>query len=315
MNASTLRASVALCLAFVVTACQGSDVQPARLAPSRTASLVACVLSSPATSAKTSVLLASCANELPKIVATGLDQLAIDGVLAGTTGGADPGIRVACNASGGTRAISGVETMGYGVVIDGESQRVLVVHQDDVTTYHRDGSIESARLPAPSAARADTSSTATAAPSACTMAIVQSVTIASICADQQWTGAGCAALRAHMQYCGDNTRLVVDPDLGFACQPTIDGSAVTSAAAVACAGKGGSGGACSPEADVNGWLRDPGGICASPRASVSADKETCVVPVSVKGPPGSADITAVIVWGKTTSGGPVFTTEPAKPRG
>jgi hypothetical protein len=146
------------------------------------------------------------------------------------------------------------------------------------------------------------------------MMIVHALTVASLCSDQQWTGRGCAKLRAQMQYCSDPTRLMVDPDLGFACQPEVNGGAVTAAAAKACAGRGG-GAACAPEASVNGWMRDPGGICASPRATVSSDKETCVVPVSVKGPQGGADITAVILWGKTTSGGPIFTAEPAKPRG
>jgi hypothetical protein len=321
MNPSTLRArwwraraAAAVCLALVATACAGDDVQPARLVPSRTASLVACVLSSPKTSAKASALLEACAREVPKIVATGLDQVAIDAILAGTTGGADPGVAGACNVTGGPRAIAGVETMGYGVVMDGESQRVLVVQQDDVTTYHRDGKVESARLPAPSPANADMGSKAGAAPSACAMAIIQAVTIASICADQQWTGRGCATLKAPMQNCGDPKRLMVDPDVGFACQPNVDAEAVTTAAATACTGLSG-GKACAPEASVNGWLRDPGGICASPGASVSADKETCVVPVSVKGPPGSEDITAVILWGKSTSGGPIFTAERAKTRG
>ncbi|MDB4888382.1 MAG: hypothetical protein JWL61_237 [Gemmatimonadetes bacterium] len=305
------RAAAALGLALIASACSSSgEVQTARLAPSRTASLVACMLSSPTTSATTSVLLDSCAKEVPKMIATGFDQLQIDGILAGTAGAADPGIRAACATTGGTRAIAGIETMGYGVVMDNESERVLVVQQDDVTTYHRDGKVESARLPA-SSTTTDAASGA-AAPSACAMAILQAITIASICADQQWTGGGCAALKAPMQNCGDPKRQMVDPDLAFVCQPNVDGEAVTTAAAAACARQGR---ICAPEVSMNGWLRDPGGICASPRASVSADKETCVVPVSVKGPRGTADITAVILWGRATSGGPIFTAEPAQPRG
>ncbi len=303
------RAAAALFLALLAAACSsGGDVPTARLAPSHTAALVACVLSSPTTSATTSALLDACARQVPRIVAAGLDRQQIDGILAGTAGGADPGIRAACTTTGGTRAIAGIETMGYGVVMDNESQRVLIVQQDDVTTYHRDGEIESARLPASSNATGSSE----AAPSACAMAILQAITIASLCADQQWAGGGCAMLKAPMQNCGDPKRQMVDPDLGFVCQPNVDGEAVTTAAATACAGRGG---ACAPEASMNGWLRDPGGICASPRTLVSADRETCVVPVSVHGPSGTADITAVILWARTTSGGPIFTAEPAKPRG
>jgi hypothetical protein len=310
-NRQGLDAVVALCLAFMATACRSGDVQTTRLAPSRTVAVLACILASPTTAGTTDELLQSCTKQVTKLISTGFDRLAIDGVLSGTTGPADPGIRAACSASDGKRAIAGVETMGYGVVMDGESQRVLVVQQDDVATYHRDGTLESARLSTRVDAKADAG---TAAPSACVMALAQALTVASICADQQWAGGGCAALQSQLQYCADPKRLMVDPDLGFACQPTVDAEAVTTAAATVCAEQTG-GGACAPEASVNGWLRDPGGICGSPRASVSADKETCVVPVSIKGPRGSADVTAVILWDKTTSGGPIFIAEPPKPRG
>jgi hypothetical protein len=304
------RMAAALCVLFFAVGCQSGDDPPARLAPSRTSAVMACMLAAQSTGGATSALLESCAKEVPKIVSKGLDQITIDGVLAGTAGNADPGITGACFIGDKNRALGAIETMGYGVVVDGDSERVHIVQQDDVTTYHRDGRSESARMAAASAAKTDTA----AEPSACAMMIVHALTVASLCSDQQWTGRGCAKLHAQMQYCSDPTRLMVDPDLGFACQPAVNGGAVTAAAAKACAVRG-SGAACAPDASVNGWLRDPGGICASPRATVSADKETCVVPVSVKGPQGGADITAVILWGKTTSGGPIFTAGPAKPRG
>lgn len=311
MNDSTFRHAAALSLVLVATGCQSGDVRPTRLAPSPTVSVVACVLALPTTPGPSGELLASCAKQAPKIVSTGFDQAAIDGVLSGTAGPADPGIRTACAVSGRKRSIAGVETMGYGIVMDGESQRVLVVQQDDVTTYRRDGNVESARLSTSVDAKADT---ATAAPSACAMALAQALTVASICADQQWAGGGCAGVLAQLQFCGDPKRLMVDPDMGFACQPTVDAEAVTTAVATMCAQQN-DGGTCAPTASVNGWLRDPGGICASPRASVTADKERCVVPITMKGPRGSADVTAVILWDKTTSGGPIFIAEPPKSRG
>ena len=319
MNESKLRAlaraAAALCLAFVATACQGGNGQPARVAPSRTIAVLACMMGTSRTATNTSAVLDVCARQVPKIVATGFDQGTIDGVLAGNAAAADPGIRGACFRGDSTRAIAGIETMGYGVVMDGLSEQVVIVRQDDVTTYHRDGTVESARVSGNVVSSPDTAAPSGSRPSACTMMIAHALTVASICADLQWTGAGCVALRAKVLRCGNPPRLMVDPDVGFDCQPTVDAAAIARAATRACAEKGGAAGACAPEVSLNGWLSDPGGICASPRASVSADNETCVVPIGVSGPRSAADITAVILWGRTTSGGPVFTAEPAKPRG
>ena len=315
MNESALRAArsaAALYLALLVVGCQGGDSMP-RLAPTRTAAMLACILSSPKPAAATAQMTKACEKVAPRIEVIGLDQLAIDRILAGAPGTEDPGIRAPCSGGDPDRLMSGVETMGYGVVMNGQSESVTVVQPDKVVTYHRDGKTESAPIAASSnnALTADS----TVAPSACAMAIVQALTVVSQCDGQQWTGRGCATLLTLMAYCPDPMRLMIDPDVGYACQPSADANAVKSAAMKACASRGNAESPCNPEVAANGWLRDPGGICASPSAMVSADQQTCVVPVAVSGPRGSADVTALIIWGKTTSGGPVFTPEPAKSPG
>jgi hypothetical protein len=202
--------------------------------------------------------------------------------------------------------------MGYGVVMNAQSESVTLLQPDKLVTYHRDGIVDSTQVAAPTTAFAADS---TVTPSACAMAIAQALTIVSQCEGQQWTGRGCATLLTLMAYCPDPMRLMIDPDLGYACQPKADANAVKNAAMKACATRGKAESPCHPEVATNGWLRDPGGICASPSAMVSADRETCVVPVALAGPRGTADITALIIWGKSTSGGPVFTPEPAKSPG
>jgi hypothetical protein len=315
MNESKLRAArsvAALCLALLVFGCEGSDsVQ--RLAPTRTAAMLACMLSSPTPPATSAQMMQACEKVVPRIEFLGLDQLAIDRILAGTPGSEDPGIRAPCSGGDPDRVLSGVETMGYGVVLNGQSESVTVVQPDKVVTYHRGGKPESAPIAASSnnVLAADIA----VAPSACAMALVQALTVLSQCDSQQWTGRGCATLLTLMAYCPDPMRLMIDPDLGYACQPKADADAVKRAAMKACASREYAETPCNPEVATNGWLRDPGGICASPSAIVSADQGTCVVPVAVSGPRGTGDVTALIIWGKTTSGGPVFTPEPAKSPG
>jgi hypothetical protein len=313
------RGMMALCLLLLAAGCDSGDSAQTRLAPTRTASILACMLASDKLPATPEHMIASCQSQVAKIQFIGLDQLTVDGILAGITGSEDPGIRAVCNSNGSNRSMSGVETMGYGIVMNGRRASVTVVQPDQVSTFLRDGRSESAPLTASVAtdSAGKTKSDIAAASSQaglspCAMAIVQALTVISLCETRQWSGRGCMALRASMAYCGDPTRLMVDPDVGYSCQPTVDVDAVTLAAQQACESRKGGGPPCHPEVSLNGWVRDPGGICTSPSAMVSSDKESCFVPVDVKGPRGSRDITALIFWGKMTSGGPIFTAEPAK---
>ncbi len=306
-------------VALLLIGCQSDDSVNTRLAPSRAASMVACILASEKPAATPERMIASCENQVAKIEFIGLDQLTVDGILAGLPGSDDPGISASCNSSDPNRAMSGVETMGYGIVMNGRKASVSVVQPDRVTSFQRDGSTESAPIAATSAkavapgSKADiaTASSQTGL-SPCAVAIVQALTVVSLCDARQWSDRGCIALRARMAHCGDPTRLMIDPDVGYSCQPTVDASAVKSALENACESRGRGGAPCKPEVSVNGWVGDAGGICASADATMSADKETCFVPVVIKGPRGTPGITAVIFWGRTTSGGPIFTAEPSR---
>jgi hypothetical protein len=313
------RGTMALCFVVLAAGCGNGDSVQARLAPSRTASMLACMLASEKPPATPARMIASCESQVAKIEFIGLDQLTVDGILAGLSGSEDPGIRAVCNSNGANRSLSGVETMGYGIVMNGRTASVTVVQPDQVSTFLRDGRSQSAPLTASAATdsagrtKSDIAAASSQAGlSPCAMAIVQALTVISLCEARQWSGRGCMALRASMAYCGDPTRLMVDPDVGYSCQPTVDVDAVTLAAQKACEARKGGGLPCHPEVSLNGWMRDPGGICTSPNAMVSTDKESCFVPVDVKGPRGSRDITALIFWGKMTAGGPIFTAEPAK---
>ena len=308
-----------LCFALLLIGCRSDDSVHTRLEPSRAASMVACILASEKPAATPERMIASCDNQVAKIQFIGLDQLTVDGILAGLPGSEDPGISASCNGSDPNRAMSGVETMGYGIVMNGRKASVSVVQLDRVTSFQRDGSTESAPIaasPANAVAPGSKSDIATASSqkglSPCAVAIVQALTVLSLCEARQWSDHGCVALRARMAYCADPTRLMIDPDVGYSCQPTVDASAVKSALENACETRGRGSAPCKPDVSVNGWLRDPGGICASAGATMSPDKETCFAAVAVKGPRGRPGTTAVIFWDRTTSGGPIFTAEPSR---
>lgn len=313
------QSATALCVALLIVGCQNDESVSTRLAPTRTASLLACMLAQEKPAGTPERMISACESQVAKIQYTGLDQLTVDGILAGLPGSEEPGIQAACNSTDSNRSLSGVETMGYGIVMNGRTASVTVVQPDQVIVFQRDGRSESAPIAAssgntpPPGTKADIAAASSQAGlSPCAMAIVQALTVLSLCEGRQWSGHGCIELRARMAYCGDPTRLMIDPDIGYSCQPTVDVDAVKSAAQNACEARARGGTPCSPEVTVNGWVRDPGGLCASPKAMVSADKEACFVPVPVKGPRGTADITALIFWGKAASGGPIFTAEPAK---
>jgi hypothetical protein len=303
------RLTASLCLALLVAGCSAGD-GALRLAPTRTTSMLACILALPKAAASTAQMTKSCEKMVPRLEFVGLDQLAIDRILAGTPGTEDPGIRAPCSGGDLDRTMSGVETMGYGVLMNGQTGSVTLVQPDKVVTYQRDGKTESVPVAFTSGV-ADSS----VVPSACALAIAQALTVVSQCEGQQWAGRGCATMLTLMAYCPDPMRLMIDPDVGYGCQPRVDADAVKSAAMKACASRARSETPCNPEVAANGWLRDPGGICASPSAMVSADKQTCVVPLAVSGARGTAKGTALVIWGKTTSGGPVFTPEAAKSPG
>jgi hypothetical protein len=156
--------------------------------------------------------------------------------------------------------------------------------------------------------------------STCALVLAEALNVLAQCENRQWTGAGCEKLQARMRGCPDPTHIMVDPDQGYVCRATVDAEAVKDAAVRACESRttpGPTGGSpCTPpNVDDKGFFHDSGDICSNPKANVSPDGETCIVPLVVRAPPGAGqpDITALIIWARKTLGGPIFTPKPPTP--
>jgi hypothetical protein len=132
------------------------------------------------------------------------------------------------------------------------------------------------------------------------------------CNRNQWTSASCQTLHARMNACADPTKIVVDPDAGYVCAPSVSPAAVAAAAQARCeqiTTPGPNGGTpCKPgNVSDNGTYLSGGrqDICNDPLAFVDADSGVCIRTLSALDT-GQKSIQSLIQYALGHFGGPTI---------
>jgi hypothetical protein len=160
-------------------------------------------------------------------------------------------------------------------------------------------------------------------PSDCERALQHAREVLYECHRNGWRSAQCKELEAAMKGCPSPKQVYVDPDVGYACAPSIDAEALKNAWVERCQelkrfGPGGDDPCLPPNVDPSGWyaggtMRD---ICKpGPQTYIEPGSDMCLTTVTIQ-PFGQPDIQKLAVWGLDKLGGPVVvfpTKDPSPP--